>query len=166
MASSQQLLKVYKELERRIAEIDVRQGGPIGPRGPVGPKGRKGEKGSAGPKGEQGLTGKQGPQGNTGPAGKNGTDGKDGKMGPMGPQGPSGRDGRDGADGVPGREGQDGVGIQDAQIDFDGHLTLSMTDGSVIDAGYIGTDKEGNITKTKYPRTNSISTTNREPHIY
>ena len=137
MASSQQLLKVYKELERRIAEIDVRQGGPIGPRGPVGPKGRKGEKGSAGPKGEQGLTGKQGPQGATGPAGKAGKDGKDGKMGPQGPQGPAGRDGSNGLDGNHGRDGVDGVSVQDVQIDFDGHLTLYMSDGTVIDAGVI-----------------------------
>lgn len=79
-------------------------------------RGEKGDKGDPGPQGVKGETGKTG---ETGPAGKAGKDGKDGK---------------DGADGV---NGEQGVGVEDASVDFDGHLVLKLTNGDEIDAGSV-----------------------------
>ena len=79
-------------------------------------RGEKGDKGDPGPQGVKGETGKTG---KTGPAGKTGKDGKDGK------------DGADGAD------GEQGVGVEDANVDFDGHLVLTLTNGDEIDAGSV-----------------------------
>jgi hypothetical protein len=69
----------------------------------------RGEKGDKGDPGPQGVKGEIGKTGETGPAGKAGKDGKDGK---------------DGADGV---NGEQGVGVEDASVDFDGHLVLKLT---------------------------------------
>ena len=69
-----------------------------------------------------------GPQG---PAGKDGKDGRDGV------DGKDGKDGVDGRDGVDGADGADGVGVEDARIDFDGHLVLVLTDGNELDCGEI-----------------------------
>ena len=70
-----------------------------------------------GPKGEQGL---QGPKGEQGDRGFDGVNGKDGA---------NGQDGKDG------EEGKQGVGVQDAHIDFDGALIITLTDGREINAG-------------------------------
>jgi hypothetical protein len=70
-----------------------------------------------GPKGEQGL---QGPKGEQGDRGFDGVNGKDGV---------NGQDGKDG------EEGKQGVGVQDAHIDFDGALIITLTDGREINAG-------------------------------
>lgn len=70
-----------------------------------------------GPQGEQGL---QGPKGEQGDRGFDGTNGKDGS---------------DGKDGKDGHEGKDGVGVQDAKIDFDGSLVITLTNGREINAG-------------------------------
>ena len=134
------LLKVYQELDRRIQSIDLRQGGPEGARGKTGPKGAKGAagtKGLQGPKGTTGATGPQGPKGATGPKGSSGRAGGKGAQGPIGHQGPTGEKGSQGPTGRPGHDGIDGVSITDVQIDFDGHLTVSLSDGTEIDAGYI-----------------------------
>ena len=72
-----------------------------------------------GPQGEQGL---QGPKGEQGDRGFDGTNGKDGS------------DGKDGKDGEAGKQG---VGVQDAKIDFDGSLVITLTDGTEINAGEI-----------------------------
>ena len=72
-----------------------------------------------GAKGEQGLQGPKGEQGDRGFDGTNGKDGSDGK------------DGKDGA------EGKQGVGVQDAKIDFDGSLVITLTDGTEINAGEV-----------------------------
>lgn len=79
----------------------------------------RGEKGDKGDPGPQGVKGEIGKTGETGPAGKAGKDGKDGK---------------DGADGV---NGEQGVGVEDASVDFDGHLVLKLTNGDEIDAGSV-----------------------------
>jgi hypothetical protein len=130
-----QLLAVFKELERRIAEVDIRQGGPQGPRGTVGPKGRKGDKGTTGPTGPSGKSGTQGLKGPQGTSGKDGSSGKDGLRGPQGLSGVDGSDGAAGLHGQHGSAGKDGISVTDVQIDFDGHLTVSMSDGTTIDAG-------------------------------
>lgn len=71
---------------------------------------------------------KQGIQGPQGPAGKDGRDGKDGY---------AGRDGKDGVDGIDGKDGKDGISVTDAQIDFDGSLLITLSDGREIDAGTV-----------------------------
>ena len=78
-----------------------------------GEKGDQGETGAAGPKGEKGA------KGDKGEAGKDGKNGKDGK------------DGKDGEDGTA------GVGVEDATVDFDGHLVLTLTNGEEVDAGSV-----------------------------
>ena len=71
-------------------------------------------KGDKGDKGEKGDKGDKGEKGDKGDAGLNGQDGKDG---------------------VDGKDGEDGVGVVDASVDIDGHLTIKLTNGEEIDAG-------------------------------
>lgn len=71
---------------------------------------------------------KQGIQGQQGPAGRDGRDGVDGY---------AGRDGKDGVDGKDGKDGTDGISVSDAQIDFDGSLLITLSDGREIDAGTV-----------------------------
>ena len=78
-------------------------------------------RGEKGDKGDPGPTGEQGPKGDKGDTGV-GKDGKDGV---------AGKDGADGSD------GEDGVGVQDATVDFDGHLVLTLTNGEEVDAGSV-----------------------------
>ena len=78
-------------------------------------------RGEKGDKGDPGPTGEKGPKGDKGDAGV----GKDGK------------DGVDGKDGADGSNGEDGVGVQDATVDFDGHLVLTLTSGEEVDAGSV-----------------------------
>lgn len=78
-------------------------------------------RGEKGDKGDPGPTGEKGPKGDKGDTGV----GKDGK------------DGVDGKDGADGSNGEDGVGVQDATVDFDGHLVLTLTSGEEVDAGSV-----------------------------
>ena len=78
-------------------------------------------RGEKGDKGDPGPTGEKGPKGDKGDIGV----GKDGK------------DGVDGKDGADGSNGEDGVGVQDATVDFDGHLVLTLTSGEEVDAGSV-----------------------------
>lgn len=78
-------------------------------------------RGEKGDKGDPGPTGEKGPKGDKGDIGV-GKDGKDGV---------AGKDGADGSD------GEDGVGVQDATVDFDGHLVLTLTNGEEVDAGSV-----------------------------
>ena len=78
-------------------------------------------RGEKGDKGDPGPTGAKGPKGDKGDTGV-GKDGKDGV---------AGKDGADGSD------GEDGVGVQDATVDFDGHLVLTLTNGEEVDAGSV-----------------------------
>lgn len=148
MATSSQLLAVFRELEKRIAEVEIRQGGPMGPRGQVGPKGRKGDKGPQGKQGtsgNHGLTGNTGKQGPIGPIGPSGARGAKGDSGPMGHQGPKGERGSEGSRGPQGPIGEQGVSVVDVEIDFDGTLRVQLSDGREIDAGQIASSGEGTI---------------------
>jgi hypothetical protein len=78
-------------------------------------------RGEKGDKGDPGPTGEKGPKGDKGDTGV----GKDGK------------DGVAGKDGANGSDGEDGVGVQDATVDFDGHLVLTLTNGEEVDAGSV-----------------------------
>jgi hypothetical protein len=69
-------------------------------------------------------------------SGKDGIDGKDGK------DGVNGKDGRDGISitgpkGADGADGDDGVGVQDAHIDFDGSLIITLTTGKELNVGEV-----------------------------
>ena len=79
-------------------------------------------------RGEKGDKGDPGPQGEKGPQGDKGDPGLPGAQG---------QDGADGKDGTNGTDGKDGVGVEDANVDFDGHLVFKMTDGTEIDAGSV-----------------------------
>jgi hypothetical protein len=72
--------------------------------------------------------------GRDGSNGKDGRDGKDGKSGKDGLKGDKGADGQAGRDGV---NGVDGVSVVNANIDFDGSLIISLSDGREINVGEV-----------------------------
>lgn len=72
--------------------------------------------------------------GQDGRDGRDGKDGKDGRPGRDGSQGPKGTDGLHGRDG---QDGQDGVSVTDAHIDFDGSLTITLSNGREINVGEV-----------------------------
>jgi len=86
--------------------------------------------------------------------GKDGKDGiaKDGKDGLNGRDGLNGKDGKDGKAGKDGKDGKDGISVVDAEVDLDSHLTLTLSDGNVIDAGslesLLGGDSGGSVYRT------------------
>ena len=71
------------------------------------------------------------------------SNGKDGKDGRNGKDGAPGRDGKDGAtgpmgaNGVDGADGTDGVSVSNAFVDFDGSLTIVLSNGTEINAGEV-----------------------------
>ena len=78
-----------------------------------------------------GKDGKDGADGKDGKDGLNGKDGKDGK------DGINGTNGKDGVDGKDGQNGSDGRGIENATINEEGYLVLTMSDGTTINAGLV-----------------------------
>jgi hypothetical protein len=58
-------------------------------------------------------------------------DGKSGKDGLKGDRGVDGQAGRDGVDGV------DGISVVNANIDFDGSLVISLSDGREMNVGEV-----------------------------
>ena len=72
--------------------------------------------------------------GRDGSNGKDGRDGKDGKSGRDGLKGDRGADGQSGRDGV---DGVDGISVVNANIDFDGSLVISLSDGREINVGEV-----------------------------
>jgi hypothetical protein len=72
--------------------------------------------------------------GRDGSNGKDGRDGKDGKSGKDGLKGDRGLDGQAGRDGI---NGVDGVSVVNANIDFDGSLIISLSDGREINVGEV-----------------------------
>lgn len=142
------LLAVYRELERKIAAIDVRQGGPMGPSGKTGPTGKTGPSGSAGsqgPVGPKGPAGPKGSKGNKGPTGASGAAGKQGPQGPIGLPGSDGSLGPMGPVGPQGHRGEDGVSIVDLQCDMDGRFTAYLSNGTEIDVGMLHTPEAKTI---------------------
>ena len=83
------------------------------------------------------LEGPQGLQGAVGATGKQGAKGDQGIQGIVGPRGIQGVSGASGKDGL---DGKDGVSVVDAQVDLDGRLTITLSDGSELDAGEIKLD--------------------------
>lgn len=133
-------------------------GNIVGPQGAKGDKGEQGIQGipgvdgAIGYNGKDGLDGRDGIDGKQGKDGSNGIDGKDGQRGPegapgepgeVGQQGVPGNDGKDGErgpmglSGNDGLDGEDGVGVDKVWVDDKYHLTIKLTSGKVIDAGYV-----------------------------
>jgi hypothetical protein len=75
------------------------------------------------------LSGKDGAKGLSGASGAKGLDGAPGLKGMTGSAGYNGRDGVNGKEGVP---GTDGLSVVDAEVDIDGTLSLTLSDGSSI----------------------------------
>ena len=100
-------------LAERIAALEGRQAVP-------GAQGERGEKGA------DGLIGQRGPQG------ERGEKGADGLIGQPGPQGERGQDG---TPGVHGKDGRDGIGLTGGLITQEGHLALTLSDGTTHDVG-------------------------------
>ncbi len=123
--------------------LGIQATGEMGANGAKGEKGDQGEQGIQGIQGSQGVQGEKGDQGAKGDtgadgsAGKDGIDGTDGADGKNGTDGKDGADGKDGSDGKDGMDGTDGSGIDDASIDEDGYLILTMSDGTTINAGLV-----------------------------
>ena len=129
--------------------------GPQGSQGIQGVQGPQGVAGKDGTSGKDGINGKDGQTGKDGAAAAAGRDGVDGKQGLTGAVGPRGEPGQDGKQGVPGNDGKaaergaqglpgldgddgdDGVGVEKAWVDDNYHLTIKLTSGKVIDAGYV-----------------------------
>jgi len=77
------------------------------------------------------LSIKDGRDGSNGKDGRDGKDGKSGRDGLKGDKGANGQAGRDGIDGV------DGVSVVNANIDFDGSLIITLSDGREINVGEV-----------------------------
>ena len=116
------------------------------------------------------ATGEKGEQGTAGQDGRDGADGKDGADGQDGlvpyigtngnwwlgntdtgvqasAKGAKGDPGRDGATGAAGKNGKDGVGISKAEINADGELIISYTDGTTVNLGkVVGADGKDGLT--------------------
>ena len=115
----------------------------------TGDKGDKGDQGDKGDKGDPGLIPYIGVNGNwwlgatdtgvaaTGPKGDKGDTGATGATGAAGATGATGAAGAAGRDGRDGLNGQDGVGIVSAEINADGHLILTYTNGETTDLGVV-----------------------------
>lgn len=140
--------------------------GPRGADGKDGAAGERGEPGAAGADGKGGLPGSDGRDGAPGIDGRDGipgTDGKDGAPGMRGEIGPAGIDGRDGEPGIDGKDGasvtmedlhpvvadvvahvferqpkpRDPIGLAGGLIAQDGHLVITLTDGTPVSVGRV-----------------------------
>ena len=131
--------------------------------------GDKGDTGEKGEKGETGLIPYIGDNGNwwlgdadtgvqasvKGDTGEAGSDGKDGAKGDTGASGTNGKDGAKGDAGVSGTDGKngaDGIGIDKININENGELIISLTNGTAINLGKVTGDdgKDGKDGLTPY----------------
>ena len=110
-----------------------------GVQGAQGEKGNTGEQGLQGEKGEKGDKGDPGEQGLQGEKGEKGDKGDPGEQGLQGEKGDKGDPGEQGLQGEKGDKGDPGASIERAYIDEDGNLILVLSDGTIVNAGPIGT---------------------------
>lgn len=131
------------------------QNGKDGKDGTDGKDGQNGENGKDGVDGQNGTDGKDGKNGKNGSDGSNGTNGRDGSNGTNGRDGNDGRNGNDGRDGADGQNngngqngsdgqdgqdgmnGQDGTSIVSSEIDENGHLIITYSNGTKQDVGKV-----------------------------
>ena len=127
--------------------LGVKATGEKGDTGESGQQGEKGDKGDTGEAGQQGEKGDKGDKGDPGQDGKDGTNGANGASGADGKDGAPGKDGIDGKDGTSGADGKDGVGIAKAEINANGELVLTYTDGTTANLGkVVGADGKDGLT--------------------
>lgn len=101
----------------------------------------------------------QGIAGIDGKDGLNGKDGKDGLQGKDGQEGREGKQGKEGLKGVDGTNGIDGISVVSAEVTFDNHLVLTLSNGNEIDAGLINVENKTNyVTQIKGEDVVSYST--------
>ena len=117
--------------------------GVDGKDGEQGPKGDKGEAGTDGTDGKDGANGKDGAAGRgidsfeivEGDLVVTYTDGTVQKVGPIaGKDAEAGADGKDGKDGA---DGTDGRGVAKVEVDDEGNLVITFTDGTTQNAGQV-----------------------------
>lgn len=136
--------------------------GDTGAQGEKGEKGDAGEQGIQGVAGKDGINGTNGVDGKDGTNGKDGvgianvlintsgeleltfSDGQQinlgnvkGSKGDKGEKGDTGEQGIQGAAGKDGTDGQDGVGIANVTVSNEGALSVTLTNGTVLDLGNI-----------------------------
>lgn len=136
--------------------------GEKGDKGDTGAKGEQGIQGVAGKDGKDGINGTDGVDGKDGTNGKDGvgianvlinTSGEleltfsggqqinlgnvKGSKGDKGEKGDTGEQGIQGAAGKDGTDGQDGVGIANVTVSNEGALSVTLTNGTVLDLGNI-----------------------------
>ncbi len=123
--------------------------GEKGDKGDTGETGTQGEKGEKGDTGATGTQGEKGDKGDTGAAGAKGDKGDKGDTGAAGAKGDKGDKGDTGAAGAKGDKGDkgdagaDGRGIVKSQIDENGHLIITYSDGTSEDAGTVQGSTKG-----------------------
>lgn len=94
--------------------------------------------------------GERGLDGLPGIAGKDGLPGKDGVNGIDGKNGLNGKDGVKGDRGNDGKDGFNGISVVNAEVTFDNHLVITLSDGNEIDAGVITVENKTNyVTQIK-----------------
>ena len=97
--------------------------------------------------GEKGDTGKDGQQGEKGDKGDKGDPGDAGTPGQNVKNGTNGINGTSGADGKNEKDGKDGIGIAKAEINANGELVLTYTNGKTVNLGKIvGADGKDGLT--------------------
>ena len=74
-----------------------------------------------------------------GDKGDRGSDGDKGAAGPKGDTGAKGPQGAKGDQGIQGNAGKQGISVVKAEVAFDNHLVITLSDGSEVDAGEIDT---------------------------
>ena len=79
-----------------------------------------------------------------------GQKGEKGDKGDKGDAGVAGKDGTDGKDGKDGNDGQDGISVVNAYVNDQLHLIMVMSNGTEIDAGYVGVEIDNSESAKTY----------------
>jgi hypothetical protein len=143
LVSARMAAVIATEVERAVSALPPAQDGAQGAQGPQGEPGLNGKDGINGVDGKDGAPGLNGKDGADGLHGKDGINGvaglagKDGADGLRGSDGAPGADGRNGVDGLHGKDGANGVGVAGALIDREGHLLLTLSDGTLHKMGLV-----------------------------
>ena len=93
--------------------------------------------------GKDGVDGEKGEKGDVGETGEKGDRGEKGDMGATGEKGETGEKGDKGDTGATGEKGDAGADapyIKNSFVNDELHLIIEMSDGTIIDAGYVGID--------------------------
>ena len=78
------------------------------------------------------IKGEKGDKGDTGAQGEKGEQGIQGEKGEQGEQGIQGEQGEQGEQGIQGEQGEQGIGIEKVELDENGDLVITLTDGTKL----------------------------------